>query len=323
MAPLLITVVIFVGVTAVVFGAAMLFRGDSSSKLENRLDLLTGATSLAATKEGLLQHRSLLAQPLDAGPHLIEAFLERFGSLTNLFEQADVSMTATRLLAISGGLGAMGFALALYLGIPPLIFPAAVAGMGCLPLVWLLMRRKRRLKAMAAQVPAAMEMLARALRAGQSLAAGFGLIGTEIGAPLGKEFGRVFEEQNLGIPVEESLKSMADRIPNLDVRFFATAVILQRQTGGDLAEILDRIGELVRDRYRIWGQIQALTGEGRLSGIVLMGLPVVLFLAMYYLNHDYVMVLFTDPTGKQLLAWGVFLQVLGALVIRWIVNIKV
>ena len=91
-------------------------------------------------------------------------------------------------------------------------------------------------------------------------------------------------------------------MPNLDLRFFATAVILQRQTGGDLAEILDRIGELIRDRFRIWGQIQALTGEGRLSGIVLMGLPLVLFFAMYYLESRLRLVLFTDPTGKKMLA---------------------
>ena len=116
---------------------------------------------------------------------------------------------------------------------------------------------------------------------------------------------------------------MTDRVPNLDLRFFATAVILQRQTGGDLAEILDKIGPLIRERFQIWGQVQALTGEGRLSGIVLMALPVVLFVAVYRLNPDYVMVLFSDPMGKKMLAVAVLLQVLGALVIRKIVNIKV
>jgi tight adherence protein B len=140
---------------------------------------------------------------------------------------------------------------------------------------------------------------------------------------LGKEFSRVFEEQNLGIPLEESLRDMTERIPNLDLKFFATAIILQRQTGGDLAEILDKIGSLIRERFQIWGQVQALTGEGRLSGIVLMALPVLLFFAVYYLNTDYVMMLFTDPLGKKMLAVGVFLQVVGALVIRKIVNIKV
>jgi tight adherence protein B len=142
-------------------------------------------------------------------------------------------------------------------------------------------------------------------------------------APISVEFGRVFEEHNLGIPLSEAIDSMTRRIPNLDLKFFATAVILQRQTGGDLGEILDKIGALIRDRFRIWGQIQALTGEGRLSGVVLLGLPVVLFLTVYKLNPEYVMVLFRDPLGKKMLAGAVFMQILGAYMIRKIVNIKV
>ena len=141
--------------------------------------------------------------------------------------------------------------------------------------------------------------------------------------PIATEFGRCFEEQNLGIPMEEALDGLADRVPNLDLRFFATAVILQRQTGGDLAEILDKIGYLIRERFKIWGQVQALTGEGRLSGIVLLALPPALFAVMFKLNPDYVMMLFQDPMGKKLLAVAIVMQVLGALVIKKIVNIKV
>jgi tight adherence protein B len=116
---------------------------------------------------------------------------------------------------------------------------------------------------------------------------------------------------------------MTERVPNLDLRFFATAVILQRQTGGDLAEILDKIGHLVRERFQIYGAIQALTGEGRLSGIVLLALPPILFIVMYRLNPDYVMVLFTDEIGKLMLTGAVFMQLAGAFVIKKIVNIKV
>ncbi len=113
--------------------------------------------------------------------------------------------------------------------------------------------------------------------AGHSLASGFHLVAEEMPAPIGDEFQRVFEEQNLGIPMDDALNALTDRVPNLDLRFFVTAVILQRQTGGDLAEILDKIGDLIRERFQIWGQVQALTGEGRLSGIVLLALPPVLF----------------------------------------------
>jgi tight adherence protein B len=123
--------------------------------------------------------------------------------------------------------------------------------------------------------------------------------------------------------MEEALDALANRVPNLDLRFFATAVILQRQTGGDLAEILDKIGHLIRERFKIWGQIQALTGEGRLSGIVLLALPPALFGVMLKLNYDYVMLLFEDPMGKKMMVFGVIMQFVGALVIKKIVNIKV
>jgi tight adherence protein B len=194
---------------------------------------------------------------------------------------------------------------------------------GILPTGWLLVRRGRRLKAFGAQLPDALEMMARVLRAGQSLGFGFSVVSTEMSNPISREFSRVFEEQNLGIPLEESLHSLCDRVPNLDLRFFTTAVILQRQTGGDLAEILDKIGSLIRDRFRVWGQIQALTGEGRLSGVVLLAMPFLLFIAVYQFNPGYVSVLFTDPMGKKMLAGAIFMQVLGAWVIRRIVNIKV
>jgi tight adherence protein B len=179
------------------------------------------------------------------------------------------------------------------------------------------------LKQFASQLPEAMEMISRCLRSGQSLGFGFNLVGTEMPDPIAREFSRVFDEQNLGISVEQTLRDLSVRIPNMDLQFFVTAVLLQRQTGGDLAEILDKIGALIRDRFRIWGQIQALTGEGRLSGIILMALPFALFIAVYQLNPDYVKVLFTDPMGTKMLAIAVFMQFLGAVVIKKIVNIKV
>jgi len=141
--------------------------------------------------------------------------------------------------------------------------------------------------------------------------------------PISTEFERAYEAQNLGVSLEDAIEEMTNRVPNLDLRFFATAVILQRQTGGDLAEILDKIGHLVRERFQIWGQIQSLTGEGRLSGVVLLALPPVLFVAMWYLNPGYSITLFTDPMGHQMLAGAIIMQIIGALVIKKIVNIKV
>jgi tight adherence protein B len=323
MSPIIIIIAAFVGVAALVGGVAVVFRDNSGSKVEDRLDVLTGAASPTAGKEGLMKPDSVLARPLDSVPGLVETLLSRFANINLLFEQADTSLTVPRLAMISGVIALAGAGLGAATGLHLALVPLVAAVMACLPVVWLVWRRKRRLKAFAVQLPDALEMLARALRAGQSLQSGFSMISTEMSAPIGKEFGRVFEEQNLGVPLEESLNEMTERIPNLDLKFFATAIILQRQTGGDLAEILDKIGSLIRQRFQIWGQVQALTGEGRLSGIVLMALPVLLFFAVYYLNPDYVMLLFTDTMGKKMLAVAVFLQIVGALVIRKIVNIKV
>jgi tight adherence protein B len=145
----------------------------------------------------------------------------------------------------------------------------------------------------------------------------------EMPAPISSEFSRAYEEQNLGIPIEQALKNMLKRMPNLDLKFFVTAVSIQRQAGGDLAEILDKISYIVRERFKIMGQVQALTGEGRISGVVLMALPIALFVAVYYLNPDYVMQLFTKELGRQMMGAAIVLQVLGAICIKKIVDIKI
>lgn len=316
---LIIALATFFAVSSLVGAVAFALRGNSATRAEDRLELFTGTK----VRKEVVKKSTLLAQPLDALPGIADRLFNRFANFKLIFEQADTTLTLTRLLMICGvfalcGAG-LGGALRVHLGLIPIlgVFMAVV------PFGWLYMRRSRRLKAFGAQLPDAMELVARALRAGQSLPSGFNMVSTEMGDPIGKEFGRVFEEQNLGCSMEDSLRSLADRIPNTDLKFFVTAVVLQRQTGGDLAEILDKIGRLIRERFQIWGQIQALTGEGRLSGIILMALPFLLFVVVYYLNPDYVMLLFSDSLGRQMLAVALFMQLLGALCIRKIVNIKV
>jgi tight adherence protein B len=322
MSLLLVAIAAFVGVASLIGGVALVFRPDAAtSRIENRLDQFTGSGPSA--KEDLLKQNSVLQQPLDSVPGLMEKVLSHFGDFSRLLDQADVNLTTPQLAGLCAGLGAGGTLLGLVLRAHRLLLPIMALITASMPIFWLLWRRKRRLKTFSAQLPDAMDMLARSLRSGQSLASGFNMVAGEMSLPLSREFGRVFEEQNLGVSVEDSLRGMCDRVPNLDLRFFVTAVILQRQTGGDLAEILDKIGTLIRERFQIWGAVQALTGEGRLSGIVLMALPVALFVALYFLNPDYVMLLFDDPMGQKMLAGGVVLQVLGALVIRKIVTIKV
>jgi len=322
MNPLLVGILAFIGIVTLAGGAVLLFSQPKASRLENRLDIFTGVAS-PTSREDLLKDNSVLSRPLDDAPTMLARLFQNFGNFDKLFQQADTSLTVGKLVAASLVLGLAGCAVALAMKSPAAMVPLAGIAAGSLPMMWLLWRRKKRMAAFSTQLPEALEMMARALRAGQSLAFGFNTVAAEMGAPIGREFGRVFEEQNLGVALDDSLRTMCERVPNLDLRFFVTAVILQRQTGGDLSEILDKIGSLVRDRFRILGQVQALTGEGRLSGVVLMALPLVLFVVVYHMNPDYVSQLFTDPAGKKMLAVAVFMQILGAIVIKKIVDIKV
>ena len=322
MSPLVITIAAFVGVTALVGGIAFLLRGSSDNALDERLNQFTGENGSRQKVTSLLRDGAL-AESLEGGKGFFEELLSRIGKLSLLFDQADTSLTASKFVFISAVMAGAGAVAVIISGLPVVTAVIAAPLAGALPLVWLLHRRRRRFKVFASQLPDALELISRALRAGHSLGAGFQLVSTECNDPIAKEFGRVFEEQNLGIPLAEALDSVSQRIPNLDLKFFCTAVILQKQTGGDLAEILDKIGRLTRERFKIWGQIQALTGEGRLSGMVLLALPPLLFFTVYRLNPDYVMMLFEDPLGIKMLVGAVVLQLIGALVIRKIVNIKV
>ncbi|MFO0915977.1 MAG: type II secretion system F family protein [Pirellulales bacterium] len=323
MSPLLIvSVAAFLGVSALVGGIGLLIRNPGEKVVEDRLDVLAGRVN-NRERELATKEKSVLARPLDDVPNAVEEALSRVLDVRRLLEQAALKISPTQFFLVTIVL-TIGSGVAVPLMGWPIVFaPVAAICAGVLPLMVVLFLRSRRAKAFARQLPEAMDLISRALRAGHSLGSGFHLVQQEMPAPLGPEFGRVYEEQNLGISMEDALDNLANRVNNLDLRFFATAVILQRTTGGDLAEILDKIGHLIRERFKIFGQIQALTGEGRLSGIVLLALPPVLALVMYRLNPDYLQQLFEDPMGQQMLAGAIFLQLLGALVIKKIVSIKV
>jgi tight adherence protein B len=322
MVSIIIYVAVFLGVAAAVGAIMFMLRGDREAEVEQRLSALT-AGKKGRSKIEAAQYQELLNSIRNDGTSGLEKFVSRYLNLRVLFEQANVNLSVSHFVAICAILGGVGLALPPVAGLSYALAPLMALFLAFLPIVWLLMRRKKRMKKFAAQLPQALELIARALRAGHSLAAGFSLVAQEMSEPIGDEFNRTFEEQNLGKPLEESLEHLTKRVPNLDLKFFATAIILQRQTGGDLAEILDKIGHLIRERFQIWGQVQALTGEGRLSGIVLLALPPALFAVVYRMNPDYLMLLFTDDLGKKMLVGGVISQLLGAIMIRKIVNIRV
>lgn len=321
MTPWIIYASVFGGVALLVIVANALMRGDSEAEMEDRLSILTGQKKGADGDKTTVTGDMMRASVEGVG--LLEQSAVKYLNLRKMFEQADVSLTVSKFLLMCVVSGTVGFVAPTLCGLPVKFAPLVAAMFITMPFLWLMMKRKSRLKKFAAQLPEALELVSRALRAGHSLAAGMNLVANEMAPPIATEFNRTFEEQNLGMPMEEALENLADRVPNLDLKFFVTAVVLQRQTGGDLAEILDKIGRLIRERFKIWGQVQALTGEGRLSGIVLLALPPVLFLTVYQMNPDYLMLLFTDELGKKMLVGGVLMQLFGAIAIRKIINIRV
>jgi tight adherence protein B len=315
---MLLPVVVFLLVSGVVVALTFVFR-DNAPKTAARLDQLIGKRRKDDESADILRKSAMESDRKS----LLELMTPRFLSLHRYFEQADCNIKPSTLMGLSMLLGAVGVTASWLAHVPWYLTPLGGMLLCCIPWGWLWNKRRARLASFAAQMPDALELVARALRAGHSLAAGMHVVAEEMPSPIAEEFGRVYEEQNYGIPIEESMDNMCQRVPNLDLRFFVTSVAIQRQTGGDLAEILDKIGYVIRERYRILGQVKALTGEGRLSGIVLIALPFVLFLVMLHIQPDYVSTLWKHPLGIKMSIVGGIMQILGALVIRKIVNIKV
>jgi tight adherence protein B len=319
MTPVMISMLAFLVVSALVGVVAFVFR-DQTPQTATRLDMLVGKRRREdGQAQDILRKRAFEADKRS----LLEAVTPKFLSPQKLFDQADCHIKPSTLTGIGILLGVLGATVTILAQVPWILAPINGLGMFCLPFLWLWNKRRVRLKKFGEQLSDALELVARALRAGHSLSAGMHVVAEEMPSPIAEEFGRVFEEQNLGIPLEDSLKSLCERVPNLDLRFFVTSVGIQRQTGGDLAEILDKIGYVIRERFRILGQVKALTGEGRLSGVVLIALPFALFAFMLNAKPDYVEPLWTTDLGKKMSAFAIVAQILGAIVIRKIVNIKV
>jgi tight adherence protein B len=316
---MIISALVFGGVTALVGVLAFVFR-EQGPQTATRLDLLVGKRSRQDQQQADILRKTAFESDKKS---LMESMIPRFISLPRLFEQADCHIKPGTLAGIGALLAALGATITVIGKLPWWLAPINGLVMSTLPWIWLYFKRAARLKKFAAQLSDALELVARALRSGQSLALAMHVVGEEMPDPIASEFGRVFEEQNLGIPIEDALKSMCDRVPNMDLRFFVTSVGIQRQTGGDLAEILDKIGYVVRERFRILGQVKALTGEGRLSGVVLIALPFALFGFMLNAKPDYIEPLWKTDLGKKMSIFAIIAQILGAVVIRKIVNIKV
>jgi len=194
---------------------------------------------------------------------------------------------------------------------------------GSLPAVYLYWLKSQRIAKFERQLPEALELVSRALRAGHAFSVGLKLVGDEGADPVGKEFRRVFDEVAMGVALPEALHNVTERMDSVDLRFFVTSVLIQRETGGNLAEIIDSLATLIRKRFELHLKVRALSAEGRFSAIILFCLPIVVGVILFKMNPDYMSTLFTDPAGKNMLMIGSFMMVTGAIIMKRMVTIKV
>lgn len=312
-----------------VIGSMLLFYGIyqviAESKTSNRKkmqDRLRGKHAQAEKTAQSIMRRGALGQSKSFADTVIGHF-KFVPKLQTLINQADLDWSASQTLVNLSGVALLTAVGLIIFKVHPAVAAGCAGGIFLLPLLWLTFRRSRRVTKITNQLPDVFDMMGQALRAGHSLAGAVQLIYEQMPPPIATEFAQVYHEQNLGIRIEDALQAMADRIDSLDVRFFVTAVMIQRQTGGDLAEVLDNISSVIRERIELAGLVRGLTAEGRLSGWVLFALPILVFIASQQLNPEYASVLFDEPLGRLMLLVAGGMQIVGLAMIRWIVNIKV
>jgi tight adherence protein B len=238
-------------------------------------------------------------------------------------KQAGMRMKVGFFALLSLGGLAAGMLAGMLLRWPVAVSLAAAAILALGPNTYVNIKRRRRLKSFIRHFPEALEMFARSLRAGHSFTGAIQMVAQEMPDPVGVEFRQVFDEQNLGVPLREALTGMTQRVDSLDVRFFVTAILIQRETGGNLAEIIDKIAHVIRERFRIQAQVKIFTAQARMTGTILAVLPVAVALAIWALNPDYLKPLWFEKAGRIMVATAVCMQITGALIIRKIIRIKI
>jgi tight adherence protein B len=243
--------------------------------------------------------------------------------LARLIDQSGARTTPSGVTIISLGLAAIVGIVTSWLVPQPLAAPVAALFAGGAPVAWLLHRRSSRLKRFEEQFPEALDLLARAIRSGQAFQTAMGMVADELPDPVGPEFKKTFDQQNFGLPLRDALNEMSVRITLLDVRFFVTAVLIQRDTGGNLSEILDNLAHVVRERFKIQRQVRVHTAHGRFTGYVLMALPAALAVALSFINPEHMQLLFHEKMGQTMLLGAIVMQAIGYVWIRKVIKIEV
>jgi tight adherence protein B len=312
----------FVLVLGLVFGLYWIFveRGDAGEQhaLRKRLKRPTAKSVVSAA---LMKEKDRLSDV-----RAFDAVLSRLGSLTNPMQrtiaQSGMQVTVSTILLASACAAGIGYIAVMQFFRMPLVGLAAAVGFAWLPYSIVKMKRNRRLIKFEEQFPEAIDLLARALRAGHALTSALSMVGEEMAAPVGPEFRLLFDQQNFGMPLPQAMKAFAERIPIIDARFFVTAVLTQRDAGGNLSEVLDNLAAIIRDRFRVKRQVRVISAHGRITGWVLSALPVSLALFFAFTSPDIYRKFYMDPFGMKMILFALMLQVAGVLIIRRIVQIE-
>ena len=317
-----LAILVFAVVTMAVFTVMSLLdqRKAQSRILRDRLSTVQKPTQQAAPDVALLRDELLSRIPA------FDTFLrrsERVSALQELLAQGNVNVRAGNFLMLCVASTLVLAAIAYFAG-GTVLFAWAGALLGFfVPYAYASHMRTKRFQKFEEKFPEAIDTLARAVRAGHAFTTALEMIANEVSEPVAGEFRQLFEEQKFGLPVRDALLNLADRIPLVDVKFFVTAVMLQRETGGNLAEILDNLSYVIRERFKILRQVRVHTAQGRLTMMLLMALPPTVVVTMLILNKGFIQPLFTDPLGHALIVAGITLQTLGYFVIRRIIRIQV
>jgi tight adherence protein B len=315
-------IVTFAAVFALVVGAYWVFivrpdeaesvalhrrlRAESAPLVRKELTILKPAERLSSvvTLNNLLQQMGRVAVPLQRD-----------------LNQAGMKITVATLLLSAGVLGLAAFLVVSYVATNRWFGVAAGVVAVFVPFIVVRQKKVGRLRKFEEQFPEAIDLIARALRAGHAFTTGLSMVAEEIGKPVGEEFQLLYDRQNYGMPLPEAMKAFAMRVPLIDARFFVTAVLTQRETGGNLGEVLDNLARVIRDRFRVKRQVRVLTAHGRITGWILAGLPPALATALFLVAPRHIRMLLSDPLGIQMIIGALILQVVGTLIIRKLVNI--
>ena len=293
----------------------------SQKRLEGRLRELTQPTIEDPSTQKVLI-KVAAEGPLPAIDRIIGG-TTRGSNLGRWLEQSGTKVTISGVLLIAIGLA---FVVALLFGAltrAPWGLPVGAAIGFALPFVVLNFKRGRRMRTFEEQFPEALDLIARALKAGHAFATGLKMAADELPEPVGPEFRKTFDEQNFGLPLKDALDNLTLRVPLLDVRFFSTAVLIQRETGGNLAEILENLAHVVRERFKILRQVRVYTAHGRFTGYVLLALPAVLGIALSFINPDHMNMLFRERMGQMMLLGALVMQTIGYIWIKQVIKIEV